>query len=144
MNDTSHWETQSLQLLVIEDSPHDLELLRLAIERNSVDATLHTHSTGHAGLRALATEPLPDVVLLDLRLPDMDGIDVLRQIKRHPSSARIPVVILSGSSDPTDIQEGYAQQASAYLQKPTTAEGWQALVRSFSEFWLQTVLLPKL
>ncbi len=136
------WRTQSLRILLVEDDPADQELLRLAIERNGVSATVVPCDTGARALRILDEGPLPDLILLDLRLPDVDGLDLLEQIKQHAPWSRIPVIILSGSTDPEDIEKGYAQQASAYLQKPTSQEGWQHFVRSFTDYWLKVVLLP--
>ncbi|MEM6926762.1 MAG: response regulator [Myxococcota bacterium] len=137
------WEAQALRILVVEDDLDDQELLRLAIERNDVAATLEPAFSGRDALQMLEDGPPPDLILLDLRLPDMAGLEILRRVKQHPQWARIPVIILSGSANPTDVEEGYAAHASAYLQKPTSRDGWQQLVRSFVDYWLKAVLLPK-
>lgn len=137
------WQAHVVRILVIEDDPADQELLQLAIERNDVSAELISCFTGRSALETLEAGPLPDLVLLDLHLPDMDGISVLKEIKQHEVWAPLPVIILSGSSDRDDVERGYAHHAAAYLQKPGTQQGWQKLVRTFTDYWLTVVLLPK-
>lgn len=137
------WQTQALRILVVEDNAGDQELLRVAVERNRVSAELRSCLTRRDTLDALVLGPLPDLILLDLQLPDGHGLDLLREIKENESWARIPVIILSSSAEPHEVEAGYAAQASAYLQKPTSQDGWQKLVRSFTDYWLKVVLLPK-
>lgn len=138
------WVPQTVDLLVIEDDPNDLALLKAAIDRNGVRASVRSAGSGAAALQELETSTPPDLILLDLRLPDMDGIEVLETLKRDPSLVRIPVIILSGSTNPADVDAGYALHAAAYLPKPHTVDGWQHLVRVFRDHWLKMVLLPKL
>lgn len=143
MRPLAPWQAQSVRILVVEDDATDQELLQLAIERNGVAAELIPCLTGREALDQLENEQLPDLILLDLRLPDIDGLVLLREIKQRIEWSSIPVIVLSGSDDPTDVQSSYARQASAYLQKPTSHDGWQDLVRSFTDYWLKVVLLPR-
>ena len=143
MSPAPPWSPQAFRILVVEDDESDLELLRFAIERNDVQAKVVPAFTGRAALELLAAGQLPDVIILDLRLPDMDGIEVLTRLKQDPRLAGIPVIILSNSTDPRDVEEGYRHHAAAYLQKPTSEDSWQQLVRSFTDYWLKVVLLPK-
>jgi len=136
------WQAYAIRILVVEDDPADQELLRIAVERNGVQAEIVPVLTGRAALATLDTEPLPDLILLDLRLPDIDGLDLLSRVKQHARWSIIPVIILSGSTERADVERGYAEHAAAYLQKPTTQQGWQQLVRSFTDYWLKVVLLP--
>jgi len=143
VSDDGLWHSQAVRILMVEDDPADQELLRETLRRNGITAELMECATGRATLERLAQDPLPDIILLDLRLPDVDGLEVLRAIKADRRCSRIPVIVLSMSNDPADIDESYARQASAYLQKPETYEGWQDLVRSFTDYWLKVVLLHR-
>lgn len=139
----SPWKAQSTRILVVEDEPGDQALLQLAVQRNGVAAELVPCMTGTEALAQLQeSDPLPDLILLDLRLPDMDGLELLEAVKSNRTWSRIPVIILSGSNEPNDVAEGYRRQASAYLQKPSNQDGWHSLVRSFTDYWLKVVLLP--
>ncbi|MEN0067165.1 MAG: response regulator [Myxococcota bacterium] len=136
------WRSDVIRILVVEDDPADQELLRLAIDHNQVAAELVLCLTAEAALHRLRSPPMPDLVLLDLRLPDMDGLELLDKIKQSPEWSSLPVIILSNSTNADDVAKGYARHAAAYLLKPSSLEDWHGLVRSFTDYWLRA-LLPR-
>jgi two-component system, chemotaxis family, response regulator Rcp1 len=87
--------------------------------------------------------PRPDLILLDLNLPRMDGREVLAQIKQHEFLRTIPTVILTTSDAEVDIAKSYQLQANCYLSKPVQLEAFESLVKSINDFWLMEVKLPK-
>jgi CheY-like chemotaxis protein len=114
-------------ILLVEDNEVDLWLTQAIIQEHELPVTLHTVKDGQAAINFLnKAEPyqdavVPDMVLLDLQLPAMDGHEVLREIKANRSLRHIPVVILTTSSHPRDIEATYNEHASAYLNKPLNA-----------------------
>jgi len=95
----------------------------------------------HEGIHAHA--PRPNIILLDLNLPKMDGREVLALIKEDPSLKLIPTVILTTSEAEVDIVKSYQLQANCYLNKPVQLEVFEGLVRSINDFWLTKVKLPQ-
>ena len=87
--------------------------------------------------------PRPDLILLDLNLPKMDGREVLAHIKRDESLKTIPIVILTTSGAEADIVKSYQLQANCYLSKPVQLDAFQSLVKSINDFWLTKVKLPR-
>ena len=107
-------------VLYIDDDEDNLFLLRRLFTRKCPDIELHTATTGHDGVRG-AIDDLPSLILLDNRLPDASGEQVLRQLAATPATAAIPVVILSGDSNPATINELLAAGAADFLGKPFEA-----------------------
>ena len=104
-------------ILCIDDNEDNVFLLQHLFKRRYPDIQLHTAMTGRDGIRA-AIDDQPALILLDNRLPDLNGDQVLRQLAATPATAAIPVVILSGDSDPVTIDELLAAGAADYLVKP--------------------------
>ena len=137
-----------LQVLLIEDSPGDV---RLTIEafRGTSDVNLHVASDGVEAMSFLrqqgvhAGAPFPDLILLDLNLPKMDGRQVLAQIKGDDDLKAIPTVILTTSDSEADVLASYELQANAYLTKPVGLNAFESLVKSINDFWLTNVKLPQ-
>jgi CheY-like chemotaxis protein len=92
---------------------------------------------------AHVSSPRPDLILLDLNLPKMDGREVLARIKQDPSLKLIPTVILTTSDAEADIVKSYELQANCYLTKPVQLDAFEALVKSINDFWLTKVKLPR-
>ncbi len=95
----------------------------------------------HKGVHSHA--PRPDIILLDLNIPKMDGREVLSQIKRDGSLKTIPVVILTTSDAEADIVKSYQLHANCYLSKPVQLDAFESLVKSINDFWLTKVKLPQ-
>lgn len=140
---------RALHVLLVEDSPGDVRLTREAFRDANRDIGLHVASDGvdamaflrHEGSHADA--PRPDLILLDLNLPRMDGREVLALIKSDESLKSIPTVILTTSDAEVDIVRSYQLQANCYLTKPAQWDAFDALVRSTNDFWLTKVKFPK-
>ena len=136
-------------LLLVEDSPGDVRLTQEAFRDANQDIRLHVAWDGAEAMAFLNRQganinaPRPDLILLDLNLPKMDGRQVLAQIKEDANLKTIPTVILTTSVAEADIDKSYRLQANCYLNKPVELEAFEALVKSINDFWLTKVKLPQ-
>ena len=136
------------RILMVEDNEGDVLLTRLALKDSKILVELDVVEDGveaidylrHRGKHAGA--PRPDLILLDLNLPRMDGREVLTEVKSDPDLRRIPVVILSGSSAEEDLVRAYDLHANCYVVKPVGAEEFAKIVKAIPSFWLSVVALP--
>ncbi len=137
-----------MNILLVEDNPADMRLVREALAESAVPARLHWVADGRAALDfvrrngAHADAPTPDLVLLDLNLPGIGGKEVLREIKRDPLLASIPVVVLTSSAARQDVLDAYREHVNSYLRKPTDYDDYLALVGLIESYWFGAVLLP--
>jgi two-component system, chemotaxis family, response regulator Rcp1 len=140
--------SQSFNILLVEDNPADADLTREGLQDGRLIHTLHHVVDGVQAMRFLRREgehanaPTPDLILLDLNLPKMDGREVLHSIKEHPDLKRIPVVILTSSQAESDIVKSYDLHANCYMCKPVDLTRFLETVRKIEEFWLTIVRLP--
>ena len=127
----------SVTILLVEDNPDDAELTRFAL-RQGVPATIEVARDGRQALDYLFDEAnrLPRLVVLDLRLPTTDGLDVLRRIRENERTELTPVVILTGSHAPDDIVRGYRLGANSYVRKPVDFDEYAGLVQQLGAYWL--------
>ena len=138
-----------IEVLLVEDSPGDVRLTQEAFREANRAIHLHVASDGveaMAFLRRRGTNvdaPRPDLILLDLNLPKMDGREVLAHIKEDESLKLIPTVILTTSVAEEDIVKSYQLHANCYLSKPVQLEAFEGLVKSINDFWLTKVELPR-
>jgi len=138
-----------LEVLLVEDSPGDVRLTKEAFRDANSSIHLNVAADGveamaflrHQGIHAHV--PRPDLILLDLNLPKMDGREVLAHIKEDSSLKLIPTVILTTSDAEADIVKSYELQAKCYLSKPVQLDAFEALVKSINDFWLTKVKLPR-
>jgi chemotaxis family two-component system response regulator Rcp1 len=141
--------TDHREILVIEDNPGDALLAREAFQEAGVPATLNVVGDGTQAIRYLDGEipfedrVLPDLILLDLKLPGKDGSQVLREVKEDPELRRIPILVLTTSAARQDVQTAYDLHANSYLRKPVTFEEFVELARMISQYWLGVVHLPR-
>jgi chemotaxis family two-component system response regulator Rcp1 len=139
----------ALQVLLVEDSPGDVRLTQEAFRDANMSVRLHVASDGVEAMAFLRHEgdyvhaPRPDLILLDLNLPKMDGREVLAQIKADESLKKIPTVILTTSDAEVDIVKSYQLQANCYLSKPVQLDAFESLVKSINDFWLVKAKLPR-
>lgn len=124
-----------LEILFVEDDDDHAELVMRSLAEHHVGNKITRAADGRAALDAIAARP-PDVVLLDLRLPLVDGLDVLRAIKGNPELRRIPVVVLTTSQAESDIARAYDLHANAYVVKPVEFPAFIDLMRDLGFFWL--------
>src|ERR1700684_4384268 len=140
---------ESLQVLLVEDSPGDVRLTQEAFRDAHPSIQLHVACDGVEAMAFLRQEgvhlhaPRPDLILLDLNLPKMDGREVLAHIKEDESLKLIPTVILTTSDAEADIVRSYQLQANCYLNKPVQLDAFENLVKSINDFWLTKVKLPQ-
>ena len=138
-----------IEVLLVEDSPGDVRLTQEAFRDANNTVHLHVAIDGVEAMAFLRREgthihvPRPDLILLDLNLPKMDGREVLAHIKEDPSLKMIPTVILTTSEAEADIVRSYELQANCYLNKPVQLEEFENLVKSINDFWLTKVKLPQ-
>jgi len=135
-------------VLLVEDNPGDARLTHEAMSEVNPAIRLHTVTDGVAAMAFLrqtagaAVSPRPDLILLDLNLPRMDGREVLLQIKEDDNLKTIPTVILTTSDAEADIFRSYQLRANSYLSKPIELEAFYGLVKSINDFWLTRAKLP--
>ena len=138
----------SIEVLLVEDSPGDVRLTQEAFRDANTSIHLHVASDGVEAMAFLRREgthghaPRPDIILLDLNLPKMDGREVLARIKEDDGLKMIPTVILTTSDAEADIVKCYQLQANCYLKKPVQLDAFEHLVKSINDFWLTKVELP--
>lgn len=138
-----------IHILLVEDNPGDVRLTREALRGARVANDLQVVGDGEAAIDYLRRRgryvdaPRPDIVLLDLNLPRLDGREVLMDIKSDPDLAKIPIIILTSSSAERDIQSSYELHANCYISKPVDFTEFIEAVRSLEGFWLRIVRLPR-
>lgn len=132
---------------MVDDSPGDVDLAREALKEGKVSHTLHAVGDGIEAMAFLrkagqyANAPRPDLILLDLNMPKMNGLEVLAEIRKTPRLMRIPVVILTTSYAERDVIESYNLHANCYITKPVDFEQFLSVVQSITGFWLSVVTL---
>ena len=138
-----------IEVLLVEDSPGDVRLTQEAFRDANKSVHLHLAFDGVEAMAFLRHQgphihaPRPDLILLDLNLPKMDGREVLAHIKGNENLKTIPTVILTTSEAEADIVKSYQLQANCYLSKPVQFDAFESLVKSINDFWLTRVKLPK-
>ncbi len=139
---------QAVEILLIEDNAGDVELAREGLLECKIRNNLHVVGDGveaSAFLNrrgAYASQPRPDLIILDLNLPKRDGRELLREIKEDDQLKQIPVVILTTSAAEEDIIRSYSLHANCYVTKPLGIDQFLAVVRSIESFWFTIVKLP--
>jgi chemotaxis family two-component system response regulator Rcp1 len=140
--------SRPIVILLVEDNPADVVLTRENLELSKILHELHVASDGVEAMAFLRREPphqeapTPDLILLDLNLPRMDGREVLEQLKIDPLLLRIPVVVLTSSDAEQDVVRSYDLHANAYVTKPVDLEGFGKIVRGIESFWFAVVHYP--
>ncbi len=126
-------------ILLVEDNPLDLDLTLRAFRRRNLANPIEVARDGQEALdwipRWTAGETLPMVILLDLKLPRVDGLEVLRRLREHPVSRALPVVILTSSSENSDVQTAYRLHANSYIVKPVNFEKFMDVATQIDLYW---------
>lgn len=141
-------QNPTFTVLLIEDDPGDAELTQIALSKSKLMINLKVINNGEEGLAYLRQEgqyadaSSPNLILLDLNLPGLNGLEVLSAIKQEPQLSYIPVVILTTSDANTDIQKSYKLGANCYVTKPIGLKGFAKIVNSIEDFWFTVVQLP--
>ncbi|HEX5338897.1 MAG TPA: response regulator [Gallionella sp.] len=137
-------------ILLVEDEPADANLVKSALKTNKVFCTLHHEMDGVDALAFLRRQgerykdaPQPDLILLDLNMPRMNGREFLAEIKKDPELAAIPVVVLTTSDVERDVVSSYKLGAAGYITKPVDMEQFIDAVRQLDNYWFVLARLPK-
>ena len=133
MNNPNH------PILLIEDNPMDVDLTRRAFTRRKVINTIEVARDGEEAIAHIrrweSGEPWPVVILLDINLPKINGLEVLRELKTHPLLQRIPVIVLTSSGEDRDIQKAYELGANSYIVKPVDFEKFVEVAAQIDLYW---------
>ncbi len=140
--------SRPIEILLIEDNPADVRLTEEALLEGRMSNHLSVAGDGETALQMLrregvyANQPRPDLILLDLNLPKLDGRDVLAQLKQDPVLRKIPIIVLTTSSAREDIEQSYRLHANCYISKPVEYGEFLEVIRLIEDFWLRRVRLP--
>jgi len=144
----SHYNRHSADILIIDDSESDTLLMREAIKETMLNNNIFIVHEAADAIKFLnkkdqfAGAPRPDLILLDLKMPDFDGHELLRVVKKDPRFEFIPVIVLTTSSDPHDIAESYKLLANCYIIKPVDFKKFKQIISVINDFWLGIARLP--
>jgi two-component system response regulator len=135
----------AVEILLVEDNPHDLELALRALKRAGVSNKIEVARDGVEALDYIfcegphinrKIEDTPKVILLDLKLPKIDGLEVIKRIKSDPRTKAIPIVVLTSSREQRDVVESYQLGVNSYIVKPVNFEQFAAAVQELGMYWL--------
>lgn len=138
-------KAEALRILLIEDNDDHAELVARSFEHNRIANKLDRVNDGEKALNYLFRKEeyetkkghkLPNLILLDLRLPKIDGLKVLQEIKNNPETKKIPVVVLTSSDSPKDIEKTYSHNVNSYLVKPLDYKQFTKLMNDLGNYWL--------
>jgi CheY-like chemotaxis protein len=138
-----------VEILLLEDEAADAYLVKMALRENNILARLHHVVDGRDGLGFLQQQgdyfgvPRPDLILLDLNMPRMNGYEFLAAVKSNESFKSIPVVVLTTSDVESDVLSAYKLGAASYVTKPTGIDQFMYMVNKISEYWITVVRLPR-
>jgi CheY-like chemotaxis protein len=141
-------EARPIEILLVEDDDGDVLLTTEALEASKITNNMHVARNGEEALKFLRQEgpysdaPRPDIVLLDLNLPRVDGREVLSQVKSDEDLRRIPIIVLTTSEAEEDIVRSYDLHANAYVTKPVDFNRFLQVIQSIDEFFVTVVKLP--
>ena len=134
---------EDIKILLIEDNPDDVELTLRAFKKHNLANHITVARDGEDALNIIfqrgkesAGGQRPDLILLDLNLPMVDGMEVLKQIKKNPKTKVIPVIILTSSKEENDLAESYLLGANSYIRKPVNFENFTGVVMQLGLYWL--------
>ena len=131
---------QEVEILLVEDNPNDAELTMRALKQRNLANQLHLCRDGAEAVEFFFNngggDPLPKVILLDLKLPKIDGLEVLRRLKDDDRTKNIPVVVLTSSREEPDIARAYELGANSYIVKPVDFEAFARAVSEVGLYWL--------
>jgi len=139
---------RAAKILLVEDCEADVDLLKHCLKKNKMHLDLVVKNDGESALSYLNDQcsnehdSYPDIVLLDINLPGMSGIQVLQHLKENPETKLIPAVMLTSSKSDEDVIRSYSNHANCFLQKPLDLKAFDEILRIFEEFWLSIVTLP--
>jgi CheY-like chemotaxis protein len=137
------------EILLVDDNDNDVELTRLGFLRSKLAVNLHRVSDGEECMAYLrkegqyAASPTPDLVLLDLNMPRMDGFEVLDAVTKDERIRHLPIVVMTSSKSDRDVLAAYKLRCSSYIVKPVDFDNFAKVVQTLSDYWFTLVVLPK-
>ncbi len=140
---------EMISILLVDDDPEDVELTLEVMKMNKVQLKVEVAKNGLEALEVLnrhannGVSNLPDLILLDLNMPKMNGLEVLEHIKKDRKLKRIPVVVLTTSKSETDISKSYESGVSCFITKPVGLNEFQDVVEAINNFWFTVVKFPE-
>ncbi len=143
------YSAHTIEVLLLEDEPADAYLVKIAFKNNKIFAKLHHVLDGREGLFFLQQQgdfhnaPRPDLILLDLNMPRMNGYEFLAAVKNDERFKGIPVIVLSTSDIERDVQNSYQLGAASYVIKPTGMEQFSSVINELCDYWMNLVRLPR-
>jgi CheY-like chemotaxis protein len=148
MSDSIIHRARPAEILLVEDNDDDVELTRIGFQRSKFAVNLHHARNGEECMEFLRKQgghvdaPTPDLILLDLNMPRMDGLEVLEEINQDQLLTHAPIVVLTSSRAHEDILRSYKLRCASYLVKPITFEGFAKMIQSLGDYWFNLVVLP--
>jgi CheY-like chemotaxis protein len=140
-------ERTSCYILLVEDNPVDTDLIRLAIQKTELPVSFDVACDGEEALAYLERwekgSPTPIVILLDLKLPGVSGLEVLKQLKAHPRYRILPVVVLTSSTEATNIRQAYELGANSYILKSIDYDQFSSAVSLIQHYWCGLNVRPE-
>lgn len=140
--------TSIFEILMVEDSPADSNVVEILLKKESFPFRIHIATDGEEAMEflkrtgAYTSAPVPSLILLDLNLPRLDGMAVLREIKSDPSLRAIPVIVITSSVRDEDVRAAYEHSASCYMRKPRDLNGYREMLSLLKKFWFEQAQLP--
>ncbi len=135
---------EEIKILMVEDNEGDIILMQEALREARIANQVMVARDGQQALDLLQDEDSrPDLILLDINLPKVNGLEVLATIKKDASLQIIPVIVLTTSSSDKDILTSYANHANCFINKPVDLDSFMEIIRSIESFWISIVRLPK-
>lgn len=128
-----------IDLVIVEDSQSDVHLMERVFHSEGIAVRYHWVKDGAEAIEYFSRKDMPEpkVVLLDIKLPKVDGLEVLKYLREHRHTSNLPVVIFSSSQEARDLQAAYKTGANSYLTKPESYVELKTLLRNFSNYWLK-------
>jgi CheY-like chemotaxis protein len=140
---------EKLKVLLVEDNPDDVTIVKRAMRKSDLKCDLYVASDGEEALDMLARKgdfedtPRPDLILLDINLPKINGLEVLAKIKQDDQLKRIPVIVLTISEREEDMARAYDSGAASYMTKPVDSKDFERLIQTVQEYWRIARILPE-
>jgi CheY-like chemotaxis protein len=140
-NDAEQIESKAQRrplIILVEDDPNDVELFTIALEKSGVPHRLMVAKDGQEGVDMMS-DPVtddPDLILTDLKMPRLNGFDLLERVRSNPKTKNVPVVLFSSSRATSDVEGAYERDANAYVCKPVRFAEFIETVRNIAEFWV--------
>ena len=134
---------EQIEILLVEDSAEDAEMTLRALRKNNLANRVHWVKDGEEALQYLFSSEAPKLVMLDLKMPKVGGIEVLRELKAHDETRTIPVVVMTSSNEERDVVEAYRLGVNSYIVKPVAFEAFLETVSKIGLYWMLTNRTPQ-